>query len=93
MLLPAWFPGNSLSIALLVFIVAVLLMNKGRWWTLNALAQKEPLAVAIGVFLIVGTAEGWFGQVTPGTQETWFVLGGIALMIGLTARYTEMLDL
>lgn len=83
--------GNPVWAALLglvAFMLLVLVMNKGRWWFLNFLAQKEPAAAAIGVALVI-----WGGG-PPLAMGVSVVAAGGALLVALAfvARYTERLD-
>lgn len=92
--LPAWVPSDSIAIALIVFILAMFLMNRGQSWFLNVIDRREPAAVAVGVFFIFAAMEGWFSNVVSvGSTDTWVMLGVILLAIGVVAQYTGIIDL
>lgn len=93
-LLPAWVPTEAALIALVVTLAAILLMNRGSPWFINAKAQDEPLLVGIGVFLVL--AAGWLAglpvlEVVP--TMLWWAAGALAVAVGVLARYTELLDI
>lgn len=93
-LLPAWVPSDSIAIALVVFVLAMFLMNRGQSWFLNVVDRREPAAVAVGAFFILAAMEGWFSNVLAlGSKGTWIVLGGVFLFAGLAAQYTGIIDL
>lgn len=93
-LLPTWVPIEPLLIALVVTLAAMYVMNRGSPWFINAKAQDEPVAVGIGVFLLL--AAGWFTD-TLGLSmlpaELFWLVGGGAVALGLVARYTEYIDI
>lgn len=65
----------GIIVALLVFIVGVLILNKGLWYVVNILSQIEPAMIAIGAFIAWAFATPW----------SWF---GVALITGgIWSRY------
>lgn len=90
-LFPAWVPTDELLLALVVFVLAMLVMNRGRWWFVNIVAQDEPLLVAIGVFVVL--VAGQLAGLGLGQPLVWQVAGALAIALGLLARYTDLLDI
>lgn len=93
-LLPTWVPTDALLVAVAVALAAILVMNRGSPWFINAKAQDEPILVGLGVFLVLGA--GWFVN-TVGLsmipERFWMAAGLLAIAIGLFARYTDLLDI
>lgn len=91
-LFPDWFPTDELLIALSALIVLVLLMNRGRWWVLNVLAQDEPVLSAIGIFLFVGA--GWLST-TLGFAgvAVWQSVGLVLAVSGVVIWWSDKLDI
>lgn len=89
--LPSWFPAELAFIGLFVLIVAVLTLNKGRWWSINALAMDEPLLVAAGVTVFVGSE--WLAANLGGGRQVWLLLGAGMAVFGVYAVYSDRVDL
>lgn len=88
---PPWVPVEALFIGLVSFIVAVLLMNKGRWRMVNVVAQDESFVVALGV--TIAAASGWLSGNLGAEQMTWMVIGAAVSIIGLVIWRSENLDI
>lgn len=74
--------SQALAAGLVVFMLAVLLMNKGRMWFINILAQKEPLMLAIGVVIILLF-----------NNPVAMLVGLVLFVVGFASRYTDAIDI
>lgn len=88
---PTGILGNPVWAALLglvAFLGAVLVFNRGTWWVVNILAQKEPAVTGVGIGLLV-----WNGgpAVAMGANAS-AVVGVVLVALGLVAQYTDRLD-
>lgn len=93
-LFPAWVPSDELVVFWIVFVAAVLLMNRGRWWVLNVLAQDEPLLVGLGALLIALGLSGSAREYIPTFgQEVWLIVGAIVAFLGIIAWYSDGIDI
>lgn len=90
-------PGDPVWAALLTLVTLIVLVvawNRGFWWVINVTAQKEPAVAALGVGLVVwglGADLGTAGGVAGGQLVA--ATGVVFLVLALTARYTDRLDL
>lgn len=91
-LLPQWFPTEVAFIGLAAFVIAVLLMNRGRWWMVNGLAQDESFVVAVGV--VVAAASGKISDVVgTGSPDAWLVIGVAIALLGVVIWWSDDLDI
>lgn len=90
-LFPGWVPSDPFLVGLVVLIAAVLLMNRGRWWFLNVLAQDEPFMVAVGAFFMAFSAD-IADKVGSGTSAAWFLLGFTISFLGIYIWWSPRWD-
>lgn len=93
-LFPAWFPGEELLLGLAVFVIAIILMNRGDRWIINVLAADEPLVVGVGAFVVALSLSGrlvaWTGV---GSDMLWAMLGVVVAAIGLFVYRSDRYDI
>jgi hypothetical protein len=75
---------------LVVLVVSVMLLNKGRPWIINALAIDEPFLIALGVLIAFLPMHTGFNP--PGSTEMWVAVGALVSLFGLYAVWSDRVD-
>lgn len=90
-LLPSWFPTEAAFVGLLVFVLAVIAMNRqnATWVVDNGiLSPTNAVLVAAGVFLFLGRDA--FG-IVPLPGWVWISAGTLVAVLGL-ASHSDRVD-
>lgn len=81
-LLPAWVPSDALLVGVLGLLGALVAMNRGRWWAIDAMDVREPIIVGVGVLLAAlnGQIAAGAGQ---GSPDVWLAVGVLIAVSGV----------